>query len=140
MKADSSSSVGPSCCRDSLGTGVLPGKKFRMLLQSLLDLRARPGDPRLHGAKRHAQHAGNLVVGHAVHIAENNRHPHVVVERLDAFTTQPMELAGFGALLWVRRGDTQPDGVTGLVGLGHPAVARARTKVVLTARAGDLHA
>src|SRR5436309_15850027 len=114
MKADSSSSVGPSCWRDSLGTGVLPGKKFRMLLQSLLDLRARPGDPRLHGAKRHAQHARNLVVGHAVHIAEHNRHPHVVVERLDAFTNQPMALARFGATLRDRPGATQPDDDTWL--------------------------
>src|SRR6059058_1587009 len=97
-----------------------------------------PGDPRLHGSERNPQHAGNLVVGHAVDIAENNRHPHIVLERLDAFMNQPMALAGFRVLLWVRRGDAQPDDVTGLVVLRHHAVTPAPTKVVITEVDGDL--
>jgi len=41
-----------------------------------------------------------------------------VLERLDAFMNQPVALAGFRVLLWVRRGDAQPDDVTGLVSSG----------------------
>src|SRR6266581_4676905 len=83
--AESSSSVGSAGIRGSLGMGILRGgKKIRMPLQVLLDLRACTGDPRLDGAQRHAKHGGDLVVRHAVHVAQDDGDAHIVVERRDA--------------------------------------------------------
>src|SRR2546423_9905857 len=111
IKAESPSSVGAAGPRGSLGMHVLPGKEFRVLLQPLLDLRARAGDPRLHRAQWHPQHTGDLVVGHAVHVAQHDGNPHVVVERLDALAHQPVALPALGPLLRIGRGDAEPDAI-----------------------------
>src|SRR2546430_15465168 len=109
---------------------VLPGKKFRVLLQPLLHLRACPGDPRLHGSEWHPQHARNLVVGHAVHIPEDDGNPHVVVERLDTLANQPVTITGFRALLRVGGDDAHAAASTFVI--WHRAVSPAAPKAVIT--------
>src|SRR5207302_8344210 len=136
INAESSSSVGSVGTRGSPGMDVLPRKKFRVLLQPLLQLRARPGDPRLHGSEWHPQHARNLVVGHAVHVPEHDGNPHVVVERLDTLANQPVTLVGLGAFLRVGGGDAQAEARTFVI--WHRAVSPVAPKVVITEVDGDL--
>src|SRR5438067_838812 len=78
--AESSSSVGSAGIRGSLGMGILSrGKKIWVLLQVLLDLGAGAGDLRLDSTERHGKHGSDLVVGHAVYIAQDDGDAHVVV-------------------------------------------------------------
>src|SRR5216110_2105127 len=136
INAESSSSVGSVGTRGSPGMDVLPRKKFRVLLQPLLHLRACPGDPRLHGSEWHPQHARNLVVGHTVHVPKHDGNPHVVVERLDTFANQPVTLTGFGAFLRVGGDDAQAEARTFVV--WHRAVSPVAPKVVITEIRGAL--
>src|ERR1700737_969887 len=137
MNAESSPGDGSAGTRGSLAMGVLPEKELRMLLQALLDLGPCPRNPRLDGAQRHPQHGGDLLIGHAVDVAQDDRDPHVVVKRLDAFANQPVTFAGLGALLWIGRGDPQTDDVRRLV-VRHHAVALASSKVVIAEVRADL--
>src|SRR5205814_4568560 len=137
-KAESSSSVGSAGVRGSFGMGILPGgKKIRMPLQMLLDRGAGAGDPRRDGAERHATHAGDLVICHAIHVPQDDGHAHVVVERRDADPHQPRALVRFGALLWIRRRDPEADDVRCFL-VGHDPISPSPPKMVVTKVRGDL--
>src|SRR5213082_2755815 len=119
--------------------GILRGgKKIRMPLQLLLDLRARAGDPRFDGAERHAKYGGDLLVRHAVHVAQHDGDAHVVIQRLNAIAHQARPLVRFGALLRIRGRDPESYDVAGDFFVGHDAVPPAAPEVVITEVGGDL--
>src|SRR5713226_4430001 len=69
--------------------GGRPGEQLREHQESFLDVAPGSGNPRLHSAQGRPDHGGDLLVGQAVDIPQDQGRPQVGVEPVDAVADDP---------------------------------------------------
>src|SRR5207245_5679186 len=74
-----------------------PGEQLRKHQESFLDVAPGSGNPRLHGSEGRPDDGGDLLVGQAVDIAQDQSRPQVAVEPVDAIPHDASGLARLGA-------------------------------------------
>jgi len=75
-------------------------KKFPYRLKSLFEREARSVEPRLDGSYGQTDDFGNLFIGPALRVEEENHEPLILGQLVDRVVENTLPLAGFQQFLW----------------------------------------